>query len=150
MERTKVRYALCDDELLHKASVKIGKKTRVFCRLPRADTMDGLDGVDSENKDIAVIANRFRFFDIFFINAKIWLVELPIFFVFKAVQNQISPFEMILWVSQVKKTEKLMNSIHFSASDAFTGEQLNQDKSNITTVLSTDPKAGLLDGLIVP
>jgi len=44
-------------------------------------------------------------------------------------------------LTQVKTTPTLISNIHFKATDAFTNEVLTDEKANITTSLSTDPKA---------
>lgn len=60
-------------------------------------------------------------------------------------------FQIILApsLSQVGQEPKLVNDIRFTAIDTFTNEQLIQDKGNVTTNLTTDPKAGVGSGTVV-
>lgn len=51
-------------------------------------------------------------------------------------------------LSQVKQSPALMNKIQFTAIDAFTGEAFSDQKSDISTILSTDPKISELDGIV--
>jgi hypothetical protein len=61
-------------------------------------------------------------------------------------------FQVVLTPSltQVKITPFLMKNITFSATDVFTGEVFHVTKNEISTALSTDPKAKLGDGAVVP
>lgn len=61
-------------------------------------------------------------------------------------------FQVVLTpsLSQVGQDPKLMTNIGFTATDAFTSEQLVQTKGDISTNLSTDPKALYTSGAVVP
>ncbi|OGZ07551.1 MAG: hypothetical protein A3C13_04880 [Candidatus Lloydbacteria bacterium RIFCSPHIGHO2_02_FULL_50_11] len=61
-------------------------------------------------------------------------------------------FQVVLTpsLSQLRSAPALVTQIRLSATDAFTGVLLEQNKSDITTDLSTDPKALRDTDLVVP
>ncbi|MEK7118364.1 MAG: hypothetical protein AAB869_02025 [Patescibacteria group bacterium] len=61
-------------------------------------------------------------------------------------------FQLVLTpsLSQMKTTPDLITGTILTGTDAFTGVSFRQEKSNISTTLSTDPKAGQDTDIVVP
>jgi hypothetical protein len=61
-------------------------------------------------------------------------------------------FQVVLTpsLSQIKTTPALVSDVNFSGTDLFTGEVLSEEKGDILTVLSTDPKAPDGGDTVVP
>ncbi len=61
-------------------------------------------------------------------------------------------FQVVLTpsLSQIKKTISLLANIRFRAVDSFTNVEFTDSKSDISTNLSTDPKASDASGTVVP
>jgi len=61
-------------------------------------------------------------------------------------------FQVVLTpsLSQVKTVPSLITNTTFTATDSFTGASINQEKPDITTNLSTDPKALRDSEIVVP
>lgn len=61
-------------------------------------------------------------------------------------------FQIILTpsITQTATIPKLMTDTVFTATDVFTGETINVSRTDLTTRLSTDPKAGADDYKVVP
>lgn len=53
-------------------------------------------------------------------------------------------------LSQLKSSPMLLNKTTFSGTDSFTGQTVSQEKTDLSTVLSTDPKAVQDDSVVVP
>lgn len=61
-------------------------------------------------------------------------------------------FQLVLTpsLSQVKTTPDLITGTTLTGTDAFTGASFRQEKSNVSTTLSTDPKAGQDVDIVIP